>query len=249
MPRDNIIIMTTGSSGSSVLAGTIGQKGYWLGEETKKLKFDTYENAELVDLDREILRLSGFSRYDCNDIPCPIVEKLFNLPEQIDCSRYQAFVDKCNAHSPWLWKDPRISFTIHFWSRLIDLDRVKFIFIERNPRQSYAGLILKRRVPMSYAQHNLMNENYRKSCQLFLKKYHVDCLQIIFEDLLTDHEKSLRRLGEFLEIELNVSDLKKIYKGDLSRNRWTGFDYFRAHLLYIVYRYLRKDYIRFPRID
>ena len=48
--KKNVIILTSGMSGSSVLANLISQAGYWLGDETSKAPFETYENKELIDL-------------------------------------------------------------------------------------------------------------------------------------------------------------------------------------------------------
>jgi hypothetical protein len=67
--KSNIVILTTGSSGSSVRAGIIATQGYWLEYKTKKLDFDTYENARLVNLNMYLLRASGLKRRDCNDFP------------------------------------------------------------------------------------------------------------------------------------------------------------------------------------
>ncbi|WP_150112196.1 hypothetical protein [Desulfonatronovibrio hydrogenovorans] len=246
----NLIILTTGSSGSSVLAGTIGSKGLWLGDETKKLGFDTYENAELVDLDIEILRLSGFNRYDCNDIPGPGIERIERLAKNPDgLDRFVRFVQKSQEHSPWLWKDPRLSFTIHFWAHFLDLKNINFIFIEREPDQSYTGLILKRKIPMSYSQHNLMNDNYKKSCSVFFCRYGLSYLHLTFEDFLVEPDEYLQRISSHLDLDISLSDLRKIYKGKLHQKRWSGTDFFKARILYNFYRYARRDYIKFPRID
>ncbi|MFP3982479.1 MAG: hypothetical protein ACLFV2_02150 [Desulfurivibrionaceae bacterium] len=247
MATKNVIIMTTGSSGSSVLAGTIALKGYWLGEKTKKLKFDTYENAELVDLNKEILLLSGFNHHDCNDIPPPSVTDIKRLLDKIDISKYQAFIAKCDTHGPWLWKDPRLSYTIHFWGKILNLNKVNFIFIERDAKQSYTGLILKRKVPMSFMQHGLMNNNYNQSCLQFYRNNALPYLHINFQDLITFPDHYLKRIGKFLDIDLNLSDLQKIYNGDLYKKRFSTLNYYQARLFYLGYRYWRRDFVRFPR--
>jgi hypothetical protein len=53
MPKanPNVIILTSGVSGSSVLTGLISRAGYWTGDTTHKKEYDTYENQELIDLD------------------------------------------------------------------------------------------------------------------------------------------------------------------------------------------------------
>ena len=56
--RKNIIVLTHGWTGSSVFAALLGRAGYWLGRSTVKNKdYDTFENADLVARNRELLHL------------------------------------------------------------------------------------------------------------------------------------------------------------------------------------------------
>lgn len=246
-PNKNLIVFTTGSSGSSVLTGLIATQGYWLGDSTKQLKFDTYENSELVDLNIKILKMAGFNRYDCNDIPGPSIDKISKLPETIDLSEFQAFIDKCNNHSPWIWKDPRLSYTIHFWAKFSDVLKAENIFIDRDPKQSYSGLLLSRNVPMGYIQQKEMNENYLKSVKVYLKNNNLDMDEYLFEDLILDPEAFIKKLNDRLELKIQFKDVLQIYKGRLYKKRYSSIDYGLARLKYLFYRHLKRDYITFPR--
>lgn len=245
--KHNVIILTTGSSGSSVLAGVIGSQGYWLGAETKKLRFDTYENAELVDLNIEILKASGFNRYDCNDIPPPSIGAIRDLASRIEIGPFNKFIEKSINHSPWLWKDPRLSYTIHFWAQLIEMNSIKFIFITRDPIQSYSGLILTRKMPMSFSQQLTMNQNYEKSCEAFFVEKGIDCFRCIFEDFILDPEKFIQKLNTYLDLKISIKDVKSIYRGRLYKRRYDQFSFLKAKLYYLLYRYIKHDFIRFPR--
>ena len=62
MPR-NVIILTTGLAGSSVLTGLLAEAGYWTGDDTfKKSDYNTFENQELVELNRGIFKAVGYER-------------------------------------------------------------------------------------------------------------------------------------------------------------------------------------------
>src|ERR1700686_3366711 len=59
--KHNVIILTSGLTGSSVLTGLIARAGYWPGDRThKKKEFDTYENEELIDLNRRIFEQANY---------------------------------------------------------------------------------------------------------------------------------------------------------------------------------------------
>lgn len=246
---NNLIILTTGSSGSSVLAGLISTQGYYLGEETKHLNFNTYENSELVDLNIQLLEHITFKRRDCNDIPPPDVERIRNLHATLDLRPFESFVQKCNQKGPWLWKDPRLAYTIHFWAQFEDVCRADYLFIDRDPCQSYSGLILSRKIMMHFKEQKEMNQNYYKSIEQFIAKQNCQLHSFLFEDLILQPEKFLRRLNKKFQWNIKMSDLKNIYKGNLYRMRYNKSDFLKANLCYYAYKYLKNDYIKFPRSE
>lgn len=243
----NLIIFTTGSSGSSVLAGVIARQGYWLGEATKQLTFDTFENSELVDLNITLLKKSGFRRRDCNDLPPPNIKSLREVSVTLDLEPFRKFLKKCEMHRPWLWKDPRLAFTIHFWAEIHDFTDAKIIFIRRDPRQSYGGLILSRKTPISYKEYTAINNNYENSFLEFVKSKNVNhVLTLTFEDLLLHPLVVLENINNYLGVNISIADLKAVYKGKLGRLRYSFLDYLNARVQYLVYRYILNDYVRFP---
>ena len=57
---DNVIILTGGLTGSSALAGLLAAAGFWSGERTfPKRDYNTYENSELIRLNRQLMRRAG----------------------------------------------------------------------------------------------------------------------------------------------------------------------------------------------
>jgi len=247
MTIPNIIIFTTGASGSSVLAGLLASQGFWLGHETAKLQFDTYENAQLVDLNIQILRKAGYSRRDANDLPPPDVQRIEALIKTEDLGPYTAFVKECENHRPWLWKDPRLAYTMHFWRHIVDVKSVKFVVITREFDQAYAGLIHSRRVYMSPKQYKLINDNYIKSIDLFFKKVGTrSSVSLTFEDLILSPQRMIQQMNEALETSLSVETLERVYKGKLYKKRYHHFDYFRALGKFII-KMAIGDVQRFPR--
>jgi hypothetical protein len=124
----NVIILTSGLSGSSVLTGLISRAGYWIGDETfRKAEYDTNENKELIELN---LRLFGEAGYKGNyllEFSQPAMNAIAALEGKIDLSAYRSFVTKCDEHGPWIWKDPRLWLTIRFWKNLLDLEQCRFM--------------------------------------------------------------------------------------------------------------------------
>ena len=245
--KANVIILTGGLSGSSVLCGLIAQKGYWLGEDTKKIGYQTFENSQLIELNIDLLHKSGYSWDDTMDIPPPSVEKLQQLADAVDNDKYQGFIQNCNIHNPWLWKDPRLCYTIFFWGQFFDLKKCKFILMHRNPKQSWIGIVLRGKTPIAYKNMQTVEQNCIDHARLFLKQNHLDFLDITFEDLMLHPDKSIARINEYLGIYLTVNDLDRIYKGKLYKLRWETFDFYKAQLKFFYYRFVRRDATCFPR--
>ena len=120
--KPNVIILTSGLTGSSVLTGLISQAGYWTGDSTHKKKdYDTFENEELIDLNLRIFQEADYKGNYLTQFSPETLARINSLSKTMDGSLYRAFVEKCSQHRPWVWKDPRLWMTIHFWKDILDL--------------------------------------------------------------------------------------------------------------------------------
>src|SRR5438105_1658760 len=128
----NLIILTSGLTGSSVLTGLISRAGYWTGDSTQqKPDYNTFENHELVKLNLNLLELAALKSSYHTHFSQRAVDHIASLLSRIDLEPYRSFIRKCNDHSPWVWKDPRLWMTIRFWKNLIDVDNCSFILLTR----------------------------------------------------------------------------------------------------------------------
>ncbi len=60
--KRNVIILTSGLTGSSVLSGLISRGGFWTGDTHKKEDYDTYENKRLIELNLSLIPPSQLHR-------------------------------------------------------------------------------------------------------------------------------------------------------------------------------------------
>ncbi len=253
----NLVILTPGSSGSSVLSGFLAEHGYWVGGDTKKifkpgedakLDFDTFENAGLVDLDIRILKESGYANTICTDLPAPDPDAVRAVAERIDVAPFRAFAEQCDKHQPWVWKDPRLCYTIHFWNEIVDWSQVRFIYMGREAGQSYAGQLLSRRVPMSYAENVRILDNYWDSCHRFFERTGAKFVRITFEDLICEPEATVEKLAAFVGTDLDVAALERTYRGNLREKRYSGLQIAGARARYLLHRWVKRDHVVFPRV-
>lgn len=233
-PRpDNVIILTGGLTGSSALAGILSAAGYWSGEDTfKKRDYNTYENSELIRLNRQLMeRVSANEGYTTRFLPDAItaIERLSGTEDEAE---YRALVSRCEAHAPWMWKDPRLWMTIRFWQPLLQWDRIKVLLLRRDPMQSWISCTQRRQIQtLAYARN--YNEAIQSSLRQFLDTHSIRYLPLLFEDLILTPEKEIERIGEFLDFPVTMDHLRSTYSGTLYRRPKSSGDAVEAFLIYL----------------
>ncbi len=230
--KKNIIILTHGWTGSSVFAALFGCAGYWLGSETmQKSDYDTFENLELVSLNKGLLRtlapeINHEHRFASGD-----VERIERASETLDLRQYRDFVARCSANGSWVWKDPRLTWTIRVWAKVLDLEQTAFLVLTRDDLQEWASANQRRHV-QSVRFTKQYNHGITRSNVRFLEDRRLPFLQLSFEDLLLEPEKTLGRINEFFALKLSMGDLHRVCRVPLYRKNRSWKDFVLAGLIY-----------------
>jgi hypothetical protein len=243
--QKNVIILTSGLSGSSVLTGLIARGGYWTGDETFRKKgaevYETFENQKLIDLNRKLFAEAAYVGNYLVECSTTAIQDISLLYPKLDCSEYRDFVAHCDSHRPWIWKDPRLWLTIRFWKNLLDLDQCRFILLTRGSVQSWVSTTLRRQI-MTYRYSKTYEETIKASILEFFEETHLPYLHLGYEELISRPKETVQRLNAFLDAELSVDDLKKVYHKPLyknPRNSWAK--HVKALLIYLKNYSERRD--------
>lgn len=230
---DSVVILTHGWSGSSVFSALLGHAGCWLGSETiVKPDYDTHENADLVVLDETMIEalapgLDREHRFDIAD-----VLEIERRAGSLDLAPYRAFAAHCEKHRPWLWKDPRLTWTIRVWERCIDFQRTRFLVLTRDPTQAWITSNLRRHV-QSPGFTRAYNDGITQANLDFLRERRLPFLQSSFEELLLRPERTLAALNDFLGVELTMDHLRQVCREPLYRKSRGWADFALAALVYL----------------
>jgi hypothetical protein len=231
--KRNVIILTSGITGSSVLAGFLSQSGYWAGDVTHKKEYDTYENEELVQLNLRIFQQAGYTGDYLTEFASDALVRIGSLSGAIDDTPYRQFLTKCDDHRPWIWKDPRLWMTIYFWKSLLNLDECRFILLTRDFVQAWLSGTLRRHI-ISYHAFKNYEESIKDSIVAFLKSNGLPYLHVTYEKLIAQPDETIRELSNYLEADLTVNDLKAVYHKPLYRiPRTSTANSVKAVLIYI----------------
>ena len=213
--HSNVIVMTAGLAGSSVVTGLLARGGLWTGHETyRKSGYDTFENKRLIELNRSLFAAADFDgRYE-TEFPGWAVDAIEQRAADIDPEPFVSFVAECTRHEPWVWKDPRLTLTIRAWARWLDLQTVRFVLISREHMQSWISS-LRRRSIECFAYHRAYNETVRQSIVEFFESSGVSYLPLVYEDLIVNPEDSIGRLNRFCGTNIDMDDVRAVFSGRL----------------------------------
>lgn len=230
----NVIILTSGLTGSSVLTGLISRAGYWMGDATfKKKAYDTHENQDLIELNRQIFEQAGYLGNYLTEFSGNAIRKIESIAtEPAGSEPYRKFLEKCAAHQPWVWKDPRLWLTIRYWKRFLDLKNCQFIVLTRGSRQLWASTIRRRQI-VSYKDSCAYEARIRSSVLDFLQSHDASFIEMQYEKLIVRPEETIANLNRFLGTSLSVDDLKSVYHKPLYKTPGNSLlDYVTAILIY-----------------
>ena len=230
--KKNVIILTLGLSGSSVLTGLISRAGYWTGDDTFKKEYDTYENKELIRLNSELLAAADYRRDYTSEFSWDAIKQVSSLQGKIDLTAYRVFLSRCETHRPWVWKDPRLYLTIRFWANLLNFDQIKFILLTRDQVQSWISQQLRRQV-CTYGYFRRYDDDLRQSLVSFLEENQIPYLVLRYDDLILQPEDALASLNRYIDANLTIDDLNAIYTGHLYRKPRSYWDFAKAVAIYL----------------
>lgn len=232
--KKNVIILTSGLSGSSVLTALIARAGYWTGDSTfKKSEYDTFENQRLIDLNLRLFQEAGYKGNYLLEYKPETMERLASLYGKIDDGPYREFLKECNQHQPWVWKDPRLWLTIRFWKNLLELRNGQFILLTRGFMQSWISSILRKQIT-SYRYSRKYETQIQQSARGFCTENRLDYLHVTYEDLIVHPAKTIESLNRYLGTNLTEDDLKTVYHKPLYKNPRSSWSKFaKAMLIYL----------------
>jgi hypothetical protein len=228
---EGIVILPIGWTGSSVLAGLLQAGGFWTGPTVVKTDYDTYENQELVRLNRHLLVEAGIGERYAQTVESDWPARIERLVRRVDVRPFQALVERSRESAPWVWKDPRLWVTIPFWARLLPIRGVKYILLTREPLQAWVSCNLRRQI-QSYGYMKRYSDAVESTARGFLQASGAPWLDVVYENLLLRPEAELARLSEFCERRLDILHLKSIYAGALHRRNRGPRDFLLAGLVY-----------------
>lgn len=215
MPK-NAIVVGMPRSGTSLTAAIFARKGYYIGERELLRQgddhnpFGYFEADDLIEANVEVLRKAGFEFHNTWLFE-PISDGTVTRILELECrEHHRRLVEEQNRRSPWMWKDPRLCYTLPYWWKLVDRDRTRVLLLRRDPGQIYHSF---RRMGWRPAGRSARDDVMRRiehhlgSAEAAIKALKIPYVRVQYMEYLQRPQAIARRLGEFFEVDLSVEDL------------------------------------------
>jgi hypothetical protein len=228
--KEDVIVLTTGFGGSSVLTGLLANAGYWPGDQTAKVAYETYENGRLIELNRLILAESGQDWEDRGDAVHPDLEAVAAIRGKLDPEPFTSFVQECRRNRPFIWKDPRLVYTMEVWADFLDLDDIRFLVADRDARQAWTGQVLRGGAYVPFGRLKAAMDHSVETSLAFCASRGAEAVRVSFEDLIVNTDETLKRINAHVGLGLSAADLTAVYSGRLGSKRWSDWDDLKARI-------------------
>lgn len=230
MPK-NIIIVGMPRSGTSMTASIFAKNGYFVtndedtelrtGDEHNPLGY--WEAKSLIKSNSEIFKAAGFNHdntwlYDA--ITSLEANKIHSLKHS---NEHKALVEKFNKTPPWVWKDPRLCYTLSYWWPLIDPSSTKVLLLTRNPKEIYQSFIRLKWRPNNKTSRNDVYARTQAHIQNAIKTvetYNIPHITIDYSDFDSKPEETARQISDFFDIDINANDIP--FSKNLNRSTLLG---------------------------
>lgn len=237
MPKSNVIVLTTGLSGSSVVTGFVAKNNYWLGDKTvfksnASGHYETYENEKLVELNDELLATLNIELNDSSWYDKELFELIKKSVTTVNTKKFVEFIAYCQQHGKWIWKDPRLWITMGFWQELLKGCDVKYIVISRKPLSLWVSLINKRQI-VSYSKLKVSERNSQERIIRYLSGCNLSSITVNYDMLVEQPELEIQKINSFLKSTYSLKMFCDLYKGKIKGRTFSIKSFIKAVLIYM----------------
>jgi len=210
-----IIVLGMHRSGTSALAGLLHSNGIVMGNEKKKDFYPPpmkenpkgfFENVRFRRKNDLILGRNGY-KVKSFDPYCRTVQYI-DKHDQLYRDMRELVYEFNKDNEVWGWKDPRTNLTLINWIRVFDdlgmINNLKLIYINRDHEEIAESMRLRGNKEKDPGQFVALSDMYQEKCMVQHEVHYptVPFLTIEFDDLLYSTDKTIERMGRYLNFPL-----------------------------------------------
>jgi hypothetical protein len=245
MAKDALIVGPP-RSGTSLASSILARVGHHVGRISSPRErmgddhnpFGYFEADEVVGANARLLERAGYPYHNTwtfDPISRAAAASIGDL-DPADADR--DLVDRYRDHSPWLWKDPRLCFTLEYWWQLVDHETTVVCLTTRDPADAYSSFRRKGWCRGGAGERRRVTglvEQHAASAKEILTNLEIPHVTVDYAEYATHPGVVARRLGCAFRVDIAPCDLN--FKPELDHSRWRG----------LISTHIRRQLKRLPR--
>lgn len=203
-------------SGTSLAASIFASHGYYVDEETNIAPKDHlnprgyWESLSLKKFNEKILRATGFE-YDNTWINKGISDEQVDYIDQYTLgNEYIEFLNSFEKSAPWVWKDPRLCYTLGCWWPLLDASSVVVLLIRRNSKAIYNSFVRTgwRKIGISERKATFKRiDAHIANAKKLIELHEIPVIEIQYEDFKKDPSAIANKINRVCGLNLTPAEL------------------------------------------
>ena len=217
MPR-NAIVVGMARSGTSLTASVFAKQGYFV---TANPEADLYpanrinpggfwEAQPLVDANILLLRRIGHEDHNTWRFSTVDEAKAAGIAQLEPTISDRRLVDEYDKHRPWVWKDPRLCYTLGYWWPLVDQNSTRVLLVRRDVEsifRSYCRIGWRKNSEINRQDVIDKISSHINAVERVINDLQIPHIVIDYRDYAKDSEKIAKMISKEFEVPLRSSDL------------------------------------------
>jgi hypothetical protein len=227
----NAIVVGMPRSGTSMTAGIFAREGYFIAADpSSELREGDEHNPggyweadAVIEANVRLFEAIGYGGHNTwlfEPITPGAAQALAAVappPENLEVLReYQ-------RNAPWLWKDPRLCYTLGHWWRLMDPDRTRVLLLRRDPDAIHRSFVrLGWRDSTAESREDVLRrvDDHLAAARWAIERFEIPHVEIDYEDFQNRPDFVASLLRETFGFDVSGDQLG--YAKTLNRSSWLG---------------------------
>lgn len=217
MPR-NIIVVGTPRSGTSLAASIFARQGHFVADDESAQLRDPdhfnpggyWEAEPLIEANVRLFDRVGFEHHNTWIFDPISAEQAGRISSLLPTDEDRELVARFEAHRPWVWKDPRLCYTLGYWWPLVDRVSTVVLFVRRDPEETFKSFA---RIGWRESNDAGREETYQRmadhieAAETAIRELDIPHIEINYSEYRESPDRVARLLSELSGIEVKVADL------------------------------------------
>lgn len=217
MPK-NIIVVGTPRSGTSLAASIFARLGHFVADdESAQLRGPDHFNpagyweAEpLIEANVSLFRRVGFKHHNTWMFDPISDEQAGRIAALPPADEHRELVARYEKNRPWVWKDPRLCYTLGYWWPLVNPETTAVLFVRRDPEETFKSFA---RIGWRDSSAAARDETFGRmadhigAAEAALRDFEIPHAQIHYSDYRESPGRVAALLSELSGLTISVADL------------------------------------------